>query len=342
MLRYHIFYNDAQVHRGSSTIKKAHQFLTYAEQDSDIQLHNIVYIDAIQFIQSNKDNDSIVIAVYWTNTLFCVNLLKYLTNHSDPILMKIVFITFDYWPREHRSSATYKNFVSRLFYAENHYVITFAHTIEQLNDMWNDDFDKYRSKIFFKNMWCCYDSSFIEYNSNPINKVALSGRIIADNYPERLLLQNCNHPCVVILSYLDSEKLTNNYNIRLNKYLCCFASSVYVYHKKSAQYKNTHILLLKVFEILSAGSLLLCPNTEEKYLNSIGLYDHINCIICDMSKINKTIDYITNPINKKIIDKLRKSGQKHGSTNLNSKKKYSEIKDLLAFILKSDKKTKIR
>ena len=104
--------------------------------------------------------------------------------------------------------------------------------------------------------------------------------------------------------------------------------------KKTKTYSrtNSHSILLKNFEILGAGSLLLNPLTEKPYLEKIGLIEDVNCMFIDMTndkKIQDKIDYILDPKNRKFVDKLRKAGQNHGKKNFTSKKKFQEIKNII-------------
>lgn len=120
-----------------------------------------------------------------------------------------------------------------------------------------------------------------------------------------------------------------DYTTRLNKYICCFASSVYIKHFKDNQIHNIHAILLKVYEILASGSLLLCPKSEEPYLNEIGLFHKQNMFIIDMNNIDPTITFILSLNNRNLIDSIRKKGHEYAKNKLNSKLKYIEIKDKL-------------
>ena len=127
----------------------------------------------------------------------------------------------------------------------------------------------------------------------------------------------------------DVKNNTNNYNLILNKYFACFTSNVYV--QKNDEFKkfyNTHILLLKTFEILGSGSLLVMPKKEENYLKKYGLIHNENCYLIDFNKnIIEQIHFIFDNINKYNI--VREKGQKLAKEKLNSVLKINEIKKLL-------------
>ena len=86
---------------------------------------------------------------------------------------------------------------------------------------------------------------------------------------------------------------------------------------------NCHSILLKTFEILASGSLLLVPLHEKKYYEQIGLFDNKNCMLVDIisdKTIDDKIEYITNLSNSRIIDSIRRNGKNFCEDNFNSKK----------------------
>ena len=200
----------------------------------------------------------------------------------------------------------------------------------------------YKDYINLFNPWCCYDKSFISFNQNPINKILVSGRGVNEEikyYYDRFKLSKFNHKQIDLKKFsndysesMKQERLTNKYSVYLNKYICCFAGSTYRYNHTEKKILNTHCILLKNYEIIGSGSLLLNPLTEKLYLEKIGLIEDVNCMFIDMSddkKIQDKIDFILDPKNRKFIDKVRKAGQEHGKNNLNSKKKFKELKNII-------------
>jgi hypothetical protein len=329
ILMIHFFYNCINAMAGSPLeIVKAHVgLLSYFKEDPEVSFYeNIDITSAINIIEKSEND---MFMIYAASTPFEKSMMDFVQN---PQKNKIVFLNYDYWPhvqwpREHYNQ---EYVVSKMFHANNHYIITFAQNMEQINDMWNTDFSKYKDKIIFSNIWCCYPSSFIEFNTNPINKILLFGNIVDVHYPERYFMRELSktNGNIVELMRTSNDYRDNIFNIKLSNFICCFASSVYVYYKKYNQYRNTNILLLKVFEILAAGSLLLYPKHEEEYINKFGLYHMKNCILTDMNNMNETVNYIVDLNNRQIIDDIRRNGQKHAMEKFNSYEKYKDIKNI--------------
>tara|TARA_Y100000389_G_scaffold192882_1_gene220905 strand:+ start:590 stop:919 length:330 start_codon:yes stop_codon:yes gene_type:complete len=87
------------------------------------------------------------------------------------------------------------------------------------------------------------------------------------------------------------------------------------------KYESSNNILLKVYEILAGGSLLLYPKDEEKYINEIGLYDKQNCWLIDKeNNIPEQCSYIINPNNRGQLEKIRLAGYNHAITNLTKEK----------------------
>ena len=96
---------------------------------------------------------------------------------------------------------------------------------------------------------------------------------------------------------------------RLSNYIANFTSS----------FKNSHCILMKVFEIISSGSLLLYPKREEKYLKEIGLIDRENCFLIDFNKnIQEQINFVLAKENREYINKIRKNGYEYSKVYNNS------------------------
>lgn len=286
--------------------------------------YNDVDIDfAKKFIDNNLDN-KICVILYLHGALslqFQIDILDYIKikNIADKTL-KILFFTFDFWIRPPDIHCRY---LEKVFRADDHYVVTFAQNIQQLNSFLGKDYS--RKNIIFENIWCCYNSSFIEFNENPINKIYIPGRI-STNYPERLLFENSKHVVTIDYSMEETKKGSHkSFNQRLNSYLCCMTSSVYVHNETSKQLENTHLILLKVFEILAAGSLLLVPSSEKEYLDKIGIHSYENCIMYDNESREEIVEFVTNLANRAKVDEIRKTGQIYAKNNLNSELKFKEI-----------------
>jgi hypothetical protein len=279
--------------------------------------------DAITFINNNSKNNIKIIFYFQNMPNFGNNLLEFIKNKID-LKCNIFFFTFDFWIR---NPSEFKFFITNIYKASNYKVFSFAYNLEQINHFHNINYDLYKNNIIFNNIWCSYESSFLDFNKIPINKLFISGAITS-NYPERQQISTFNN--IIIYSYNNSDvkNNTDNYNIELNKYIACFSSSVYITSLTTNKYENTHTILQKNFEILASGSLLVVPLDEEKYLNDIGLYHKENCYLIDFNKnIQEQINYIFN--NLEIINKIRFNGYTYSKDKFNSYLKFIEINNII-------------
>jgi hypothetical protein len=195
----------------------------------------------------------------------------------------------------------------------------------------NKNLEEYKKNVISWDMHNCYDNCFVKLNKNPINKILVSGCIVDNCYPERNKLINFNNVC---LKERGNDVWTNEkaYSEYLNQYICCFSSSNYPYNMTTCKTEYSGLILLKTYEILGSGALLLSPLTEKHRLAKIGLIEDVNCMFIDMSndnKIQEKIDFILDSKNRQLIDNIRKKGQNHGRNNLNSRKKYKILKRLI-------------
>ena len=264
----------------------------------------------------NYPNNIIAFYQHKTYSHFKNYLTQYLNNKKN-VKFKFYLFTFDFW-----------NIKTRInFEPKNYKVFTFAKNTEQLDIFFKKKgHKKWNNNFIFKNVWCCYNQSILNINLNPIDKILISGAHNKNNYPERDLLHNLSKLDKNIISSgigkNDIKSTDYIYNKRLNSYFACFSSSVY-YHNK-----NTHIILLKTFEILGSGSLLVMPLKEEKYISEIGLFNMKNCYLIDFSKkLSPQIDFIFK--NKVLFNTIRKNGQQHAINNLNQEKLIEEIKNII-------------
>jgi hypothetical protein len=283
-----------------------------------------------------------IIVLYYNNCFKLMDLL----NYSDKISNNITIIPVqlrDWWFNSdyinNKKKFMLNNYNQNVFKNNKFKQVTDV-DYKTLGIFLNQNLEKYKSNIVSLSLHSCYDKCFIEFNNNPINKILVSGSLYQEAYPERYKMKKFkNIEIKKWVSMWATENHEDQYARSLNNYLCCFASSVYpenlsLYNKKRKKYSrtNSHVILLKNYEILGAGSLLLNPLTEKPYLKKIGLIDDVNCMFIDMTddkKIQDKIDFILDPKNRNFIDKVRKAGQEHGRKNLNSKKKFEELKNII-------------
>jgi len=283
--------------------------------------------DVAQFITEHIANSNMVIIFYYflQRDRITGQALDFIgrLDHNE-VKAKIVFFTNDFW--YHPGYTSYNNIVTKLYTPKNHYVISFAEDMAQLETFHRKDYSQYTNKFIFTNIWTAYDSAFVEFNTDPIIKIAVSGAA-SGHYPERQKMLSLNSPDIVRLPLAGYNEIA--YTERLNKYICSFSSSPHVTNMTTMKRENVHLLVLKYFEILASGSLLLCPQTEQVYLNRIGIVDRINCVMCDMADPVPTIKYILSPDNRAEIHKIRQAGQALARSSLNSENKYRDIMNKL-------------
>jgi hypothetical protein len=181
------------------------------------------------------------------------------------------------------------------------------------------------------NYWGIYKSSIIKYNNVPIKKILITGNTLSRNYPERNLMCHLDNHNIEIYDYNNNDIKTDNINFskKLNEYLCCFTSSVHVVNIKLRKIQNTHIILLKNYEILASGSLLLVPDYEEPYLKKIGLIKGEHYLTLNFNynndDMNKQINNLLNEDNIQNINKIRYNGYKYAINNLTNKQRFNEL-----------------
>jgi FkbM family methyltransferase len=145
--------------------------------------------------------------------------------------------------------------------------------------------------LFYKN---------IEFNNTPKEKIFVSGAI-HDVYPLRKYALKYQE-YIEVLEHPSYNKhrhdiIDEKYYKKLNTYLCCFTdASIYNY------------VLLKVFEICSVGSLLLCEDSIKDELYRLGFKDNINYISCNKENLESKMKWVLHKKNRKLVDNMRLKG----------------------------------
>ena len=276
---------------------KSHDILKYFKQNYIVFEKHITTVEnTIHFIENNQQNE------YFLLFYSCQRHLRYEYDIMSYLDTLTIFFTFDYW---YRNDNPYNLLWMKRFVKKNFYITTFARSFEELKNTWASNIIiKNKNIIYDFNLWTCYDeASKVKFVKHPPNNlICVSGETNMYHYPERSVLIGLNN--VQRMKY----NINNNYVKNLSQYICAFYSSVYV--QSTEGYKiNTHAILLKLYEILASGSLLLCSSTEKKYIKQLGLIHKKNCWIADIETIQTDINYITNLKNKNEIDKIRWKGK---------------------------------
>lgn len=309
--------------------KKSHTILNYFDK-YNYKKKILNSIESINFLNDNKDKKYKVI--FYEHTGTAINyfnpIIKYLRTLEN-INIDIYFFIFDWW---HYGTSEY------IYYPKNYKIIFNITSSTFIKDNYGmDNINNFLDNISFFNFWCCYNSSFVEFNNNPIDKLIISGDTNKGYYPERNKLKEmayikCFSESIYHYSYNHSDKeiLSNNYNYTLNKYFASFASSVHILNIKEKRV-NSKIFLLKFFEILASGSLLVCPKSMENELNKIGLINNKNCYLIDIEQnqkdIYKEIEYIFN--NKEFYNEIRYNGYILAKKTFSEENIFKEFKILL-------------
>ena len=283
----------------------------------------------------NKLNNSNSTLIFYSengegNELITIKMLDYIK--SKTILFKLYLFVFDFWIHQKKIPLMIlkDEVMINIFKADKFKVICFANSLEQLNLFHGYDYSLYKHNIIFNNIWSCYNSSFCNFNKNPIYKLLISGSRAMPYYNERETMAKCKNNYIQVYdkNLNDLTSGNNHYNVMLNSHFACFSSSVHVMPKDKKPFINTHIILLKTFEILAAGSLLVMPVTEQEYINRIGLVHLKNCYLINISKdLDVQINYIFTNID--LFDKIRFEGLNLAKQHLNSSKKIDEMKKII-------------
>ena len=318
-------------------IRKAHDLLdVHMKADPLFDLQAIGSGDFAvvrDYIEANLSDASACIVLYFFSQRLGItgNIFTYIQSLENP-LCDIVVFTNDFWYWGSQNTAN-RNLVKRIFNPKNHRVVTFANSVEQLSRLHGIDYSQRGNRFICNNIWCCYNASRQPFREDPENKIAISGNIKAEAYPERSYMASLDRSQVEVLSFNQHEN--TSYSKRLNNYLCCFASAPYVFCQAAKKRECADFLVQKVFEILAVGSLLLCPKSLESRLNEVGLFDRVNCFLIDLSdkkdlERHPEIDYILDERNRETINKIRRNGFQL-SEKLSSANKFAEIKEILFF-----------
>jgi hypothetical protein len=256
-----------------------------------------------------------------------INIIKY-SEYLSPMIKIFCLAVNDWWC--HPTPTIFDEYnLNAFYYSRIRYVVCTDY--KTLGFFLNKNLEKYKKNILSWDMHSCYDNCFIKLNDNPINKILVSGHVSRWNYWERFKLSKFNNVSIKERgnNVWTDEKAYSQY---LNRYICCFSTSNHPYNMTTKKNEISNLILLKTYEILGSGALLLSPLNQKIQLAKIGLIEDVNCMFIDMSddnKIQEKIDFILDEKNRKFIDNIRKNGQDHGINNLNSKKKYEILKELI-------------
>lgn len=147
----------------------------------------------------------------------------------------------------------------------------------------------------------------IEYNHEPKNEIFLSGCINSETYPmrQRMLELKDKYPIDVLphpkycknkLHNITGKKFIEKINEYRFGFTCCLN-------------KIIPYLIQKFFEIPGSGALLIAYDKHVKQqLNELGFRDMENYISVDEANLEEKIQWILDPVNLNLVEKIRFEG----------------------------------
>jgi hypothetical protein len=268
------------------------------------------YENLENFLKANNYTPSIL---YFC---FCNTLIEQNLNYLQRLSIKKCIYVDDL----HHSSGRVTNMYNNIFSDFTYIFSSYGYCLQKFYPNTNID----------KIVWlphCAISSISIEYNSSPIKKILLTGSTDKKIYPMRakvLSLQKkynievLEHPSY---RYDKHNIIGSKYYQHINKYLCSFAC---------CSNENTPYLVKKFFEIPYSGALLLAYDKYVKgQLRELGFIDMENYISCDESNLCEKIEFILNPNNISIIEKIRLNGYNHVHQNHTSNERVQFIDNIL-------------
>jgi hypothetical protein len=302
------------------------------ENDNLFQCLKITSEEFIKFLKKIQYTGTLTKIVYNLINFKDGNKIIKFSDYLSPMIKIFCINCCDWWCNpglEILHPETYFYNLNAFYYNRIRYIVCTDY--KTLGFFLNKNLEEYKKNIISWDIHNCYNNCFVNLNNNPINKILVSGCICDKGYPERFKLINFNNVCKKEIgdNVWTDEKAYSQY---LNQYICCFATSNCPHNMTTNKNEYSDLILLKTYEILGSGALLLSNINKKKSLAKIGLIEDVNCMFIDMSddnKIQEKIDFILNEQNRKFIDNIRKNGQTHGRNNLSSKKKYEILKELI-------------
>lgn len=180
-----------------------------------------------------------------------------------------------------------------------------------------------KSKDSYHISYSAVESFYINigFNNTPKEKIFVSGTIISE-YPLRNYILKYKE-YIEILEHPTYNNYKHNiidekYYNKLSEYLCCFTDS--------SKYKY---VLLKVFEICSVGSLLLCDELIQDELYNLGFENNINYISCNKENLESKMKWILDKNNREIVDEIRLKGMNLVKNNHNTNNRSESFNSLI-------------
>jgi hypothetical protein len=269
------------------------------------------YENLEKFFQANNYNPTIIYFCF-CNTLINQN-LHYIRQLS---IIKCIYID-----DLHHNSSRITNMYNEIFTDFNYVFSSYGYCFSKF----------YPNVNLNKVIWlphCAISSINISYNLAPKRRILLTGNTDSKIYPMRAKMVNLakkykidvlKHPGY---KYDKHNFIGSKYYEYIGEYLCSFVC---------CSNQNTPYLVKKYFEIPYSGALLLSYDKYIKQqLEQLGFVDMVNYISCDEHNLISKIEFILDPKNAEIVEKIRKSGYDLIHSSHTSKERVKFIDDILS------------
>lgn len=166
----------------------------------------------------------------------------------------------------------------------------------------------------------------VRLNEDPVPKILLSGSVAKDR-PFREWVFSIDDDRLVKLAHPgywreytpETEEVVGwRWYATLNKYLCAFCDA-----------HSLRYIHLRVFEIVSVGTLLLADRLVEHEMNMLGFYHKQTCIFCDKFDFLDTVSWILDERNRRAVDEIRKAGMALAMERHTTKRRVHDFVELL-------------
>lgn len=231
------------------------------------------------------------VILFWNTNTFIQN------NANDILNNK--WIKCIYMDDIHQSSAKVKNYRTWIINNFDYIFSTYAYTF--LNFF---PFTDPKKIIWYPHN---INNKFaVEFNNNPINKISLSGCIDKNIYPFRNYAYKLSTKYPIdVLEQLSYKVMNHNvYGHDYIKYINQYRAAV-----TCCSTNKTPYIVCKFFEIPASGALLMAYDEFVKEpFQQLGFIDGENYISVNFDNMIDKINYVLDPKNRDIIDKIRKNG----------------------------------
>lgn len=264
-----------------------------------IQLENIGWVTVDQKeigkklgdFFTKKYNELPAVILFWNTNTF-------ISDHWDEIL-KNKWMKCIYMDDLHQTSSKVINFRNLVLKHFDYIFSTYAYVLSTF----------YPLALPEKIVWyphCVNDKFNVGFNTNPKNRILLTGDLTKTVYPFRFHVSNLakRYP-IDILQQMSFKHPSHPYfGRKYIEYINGYIASV-----TCCSNERTPYIIAKFFEIPASGALLLAYEALVKEpLKELGFVDGEHYISVNYNNIVEKIQYVTNPKNRTEVDRIRSNG----------------------------------